>query len=68
MLTILYALTFISFGAVVLTLIMGAVAMGGKDKGDRMKSNRWMMRRITAQAIAIILLILTLYVRKQSGG
>ena len=68
MLNILYALTIISFLAVVATLIMGAISMGGKDKGSREKSNMWMRRRVTAQAVAIMMLILTLYVRKSSGG
>ena len=68
MLTLLYILTFIAFIAVIMTLVMGAVAMGGKEQTDREKSNRWMMRRVTAQAIALILLFVTFYVKRNSGG
>ena len=46
MLYILYALTIASFLYVLFTLVMGAKSMGGKQTGDREKSNIWMRRRV----------------------
>jgi len=63
---ILWALTAIAVGFVVLTLIMGTRAMGGKDTASREASNKWMQRRVLGQFAAIGLLFLTLYVKK--GG
>jgi len=68
MLNILYVLTIIAMLAVVATLIMGAASMGGNKDGSRLKSNKWMARRVYAQIIAIALIFLTVYVRKNSGG
>jgi hypothetical protein len=67
MLYVLYALTALAFAAVVVTLIMGAVAMGGRDQATREKSNMWMRRRVTAQVVAIGMLVITVYVRNKSG-
>jgi len=66
-LTILYILLGLSLVAVVGTLLMGGMAMASTKEKDRTTSNKWMMRRVTAQGIAILLLILTLWV-KNSGG
>ena len=63
MLYVLYALTIAAFLYVLFTLVMGAKSMGGKQTGDREKSNIWMRRRVVAQAIAIGLLILTVYIK-----
>lgn len=68
MFKILAVLTVIAFIAVLGTLIMGAVAMGGKDKADREKSNVWMRRRVMTQAIAIVLLFLTFAARDGGGA
>lgn len=59
-------LTVIAFMAVLATLVMGAIAMGGKEAKHRERSNVWMRRRVLAQAIAIILLFVTFAVR--DGG
>lgn len=67
MYTILATLTVIAFLAVLGTLVMGAVSMGGKQAKDRDRSNLWMRRRVLLQALAIILLFLTFYVKRQSG-
>lgn len=63
MLTILYILTGLAFLCVVITLVMGGVAMANKSEGNRKKSNKWMWRRIYAQGAAIGLLALTVYMR-----
>lgn len=67
MFTILAILTVIAFIAVLGTLVMGAISMGGKNAEDRERSNLWMRRRVTAQVIAVLLLFLTFYVKRQSG-
>ena len=66
LLTILWILTGLAVGWVLLTLVMGAKAMGGKDADARATSNKWMQRRVFGQFVAIALLFLTLYVKK--GG
>jgi hypothetical protein len=67
MLILLYILTAIAFGFVVVTLIMGTVAMSKKSEENRKKSNDWMWRRIYAQVTAIGLLALTIYVRSKGA-
>lgn len=68
MLTFLMILTALAFLSVVGTLIMGALSMKGKNVKDREQSNVWMRRRVYAQAAAIGLLVLTVYVKNKSGG
>ena len=63
MIIILYILTGLAFACVVLTLVMGTVAMSKKSEENRIKSNKWMWRRIYAQVAAIGLLALTVYMR-----
>lgn len=63
MLIILYILTGLAFACVVLTLIMGTIAMSRKSEENRKKSNTWMWRRIYAQVAAIALLAITVYMR-----
>jgi len=65
MLTLLYILTGLAFFCVVITLVMGTVAMSKKSEENRKKSNDWMWRRIYAQVAAIGLLVLTVYVRSK---
>lgn len=68
MILFLILLTVIAFGAVVMTLVMGALSMKGKDLKDRENSNLWMRRRVTAQVLAIGLLFLTMYVKTNAGA
>ncbi len=68
MILFLTLLTVIAFGAVVMTLVMGALSMKGKDLKDRENSNLWMRRRVTAQVLAIGLLFLTMYVKTNAGA
>ncbi len=67
MITILYILTGLAFACVVLTLVMGTVAMSKKSEASRKNSNKWMWRRIYAQVAAICLLALTVYMRSKGA-
>jgi len=67
MTTILFILTGIAFACVLLTLVMGTVAMSKKSEEDRKNSNKWMWRRIYAQVAAIILLALTVYSKSKGA-
>ena len=67
MLILLYILTALAGLFVLFTLIAGAGAMGKKDQESRVKSNKWMQRRVLGQAVAVGLLILTLFVKSKSG-
>ena len=67
MITILYILTGLAFACVVLTLVMGTVAMSKKSEESRKNSNTWMWRRIYAQVAAIVLLALTVYMRSKGA-
>jgi hypothetical protein len=65
---ILYALTILAFISVVATLLIGAVSMARTSEDSRKASNKWMARRVTTQAIAIILLVITVYYRGRTGA
>ena len=67
MLILLYILTAIAFACVVITLVMGGIAMSKKDEASRKKSNDWMWRRIYAQVAAVALVLLTLYVKSRGA-
>jgi len=67
MLTVLYILTGLAFLCVVLTLVMGTVAMSKKSEENRKKSNDWMWRRVYAQVAAIGLLGLTVYMKSKGA-
>lgn len=68
MLTLLYILTALAFLGVVATLVMGSLSMSRTEESEREKSNKWMSRRVMLQAVAIILLFVTVYYRNQQGG
>jgi len=68
MLMILWILTALAFGFVLLTLVLGAKNMGGKTDEARKRSNDWMRRRVMGQAVAVGLLLLTVYVQTKSRG
>jgi len=67
MTTFLFILTGIAFACVLLTLVMGTVAMSKKSEENRKKSNKWMWRRIYAQVAAIVLLALTVYSKSKGA-
>ena len=67
MIIILYILAGRAFACVVLTLVMGTVAMSKKNEENRKKSNKWMWRRVYAQVAAILLLGLTFYARSKGA-
>jgi len=64
---ILYILLAISLVAVVVTLLMGGRAMVSTKETHRGTSNKWMWRRVWAQASAIILLMIIVWARSSSG-
>ena len=47
---------------------MGAKNMGGKTDEARDKSNVWMRRRVMGQAVAVGLLLFTVYIQTKSRG
>jgi len=65
---ILWILTAAAFVFVLLTLVMGAKNMGGKTDEARAQSNIWMRRRVMGQAVAVCLLLLTVWVQTKSRG
>ncbi len=67
MLILLYILTGLAGVFVVVTLIAGGASMGKKDQDSRVRSNKWMQRRVLGQAVAVGLLILTLLVKSKTG-
>ncbi|MBC6403798.1 MAG: HIG1 domain-containing protein [Hyphomonadaceae bacterium] len=67
MLPILYALLVLSFAAVLITLVMGGRALTRPGDTNRYLSNKWMWRRIYAQGAALVLLLITLMVKKNGG-
>jgi len=67
MLYVLYVLTALAGLFVLATLILGSASMGNKDQESRVKSNKWMQRRVMGQAVAVVLLILTLIVKGKGG-
>lgn len=64
---VLYILLAISLIAVVVTLLMGGRAMVSNKDTDRSDSNKWMWRRVWAQATALILLLIIFWTRSRSG-
>ena len=67
MLTLLYILLGLALAAVVFTLIMGGRAMTKRDDDSREISNKWMWRRVWAQGLALLLLVLTVVVKRNGG-
>ena len=67
MIVVFYVLTGLALACVVFTLLMGGIAMSNKSEESRKISNKWMWRRIYAQAAAIILLAVTVYLRSKGA-
>ena len=67
MIILLWILTGLAFAFVLLTLIMGAKNMGGKTDEARKSSNDWMRRRVMGQAVAVGLLLLTVYIQTKGA-
>ena len=65
---ILWILTTAAFLFVIFSLIMGAKNMGGKSDDARDRSNIWMRRRVMGQAVAVGLLLLTVYIQTKGRG
>lgn len=67
MIYILYALTVLAFIGVVVALVAGGLAMQSKSEDARERSNKWMQRRVMLQALAILMLFITITVRSKTG-
>ena len=67
MLTFLYILLGLSLFAVVFTLVMGGRAMTKREENSSNISNKWMWRRVWAQFTALIILGLTVVVKRNGG-
>jgi len=67
MIIVFYILTGIALACVVFTLLMGGISMSNKSQESRIKSNKWMWRRIYAQVAAIVLLSITVYLRSKGA-
>lgn len=67
MIYILYVVTVLAFIGVVVSLVAGGMAMQSKTEGARERSNKWMQKRVLFQALAIVLLIITIAVRSKTG-
>jgi len=50
------------------TLILGVVNLGKTDEASQLKSNKLMRIRVMAQAVAVGLLMLVLYLKSQGGN
>lgn len=68
LITILSGLTIAAFAFVLFTLIMGAKSMGSKQADGHKSSNKWMQRRVLGQVVAVGLLLLTFYLKKNGGA
>ena len=50
------------------TLVMGMINLTKTDEASQLKSNKLMRIRVGAQAVAIVILLVAVYLKKQSGG
>jgi len=62
-----YIITALAFIAVLFTLVMGAISMGGKSEDARQKSNLWMRRRVWSQLAALFALAFLFYIKRTTG-
>ncbi|MBL4870595.1 MAG: twin transmembrane helix small protein [Robiginitomaculum sp.] len=53
---------------VAVTLVLGMINMLKTDKAAQLKSNKLMRMRVMAQAVAICILMLALYLKKNAGS
>ncbi len=53
---------------VAVTLVLGMINMLKTDKESQLKSNKLMRMRVMAQAAAICILMLALYLKKNAGA
>ena len=50
------------------TLVMGMINLTKTDEASQIKSNKLMRIRVGAQAVAIVILLVAVYLKKQAGG
>ena len=63
----LFLLVVLACGAVVAILILGISTFGKEGVDNSKRANKFMRWRIIAQFIAVVLILLFVYIRKQWG-
>jgi preprotein translocase subunit SecF len=63
----LYILTVVAVIAVVIVLIFGLGGFAGGGEFNKRNSNKLMRMRIIAQFIAVVLIVIYVYLRKDAG-
>ncbi|WP_017932485.1 HIG1 domain-containing protein [Robiginitomaculum antarcticum] len=52
---------------VLFTLVMGLIQLASNSEEARIKSNQWMWRRIYAQGGAVVIMLIAVWLKTQSG-
>lgn len=64
-------LNIIMFGAlftVLLTLVFGMINLRAEGEAARIRSNKLMRLRVVAQAVAVLVLFISIYLKNKAGG
>lgn len=64
----LFIVAVLACGVVAVILVMGISTFGKEGLDNAKRSNKFMRWRIIAQFVAVILILLFVYVRRQMGG
>ncbi len=64
----LFILVALACGVVAVVLIMGISNFGKEGIENAKRSNKFMRWRIIAQFVAVVLILLFVYIRRQMGG
>ena len=63
----LFILVALACGAVAVILLMGISTFGREGRENSLRANRLMRWRIGAQFVAVLLILLFVYIRRQGG-
>lgn len=64
----LFIIVALACGAVAVILMMGISTFGKEGLDNAKRANKFMRWRIIAQFVAVLLILLFVYVRRQMGG
>ena len=64
----LFIIAALACGGVAIILIMGISTFGKEGLDNAKRANKFMRWRIIAQFVAVVLILLFVYVRRQMGG
>ena len=64
----LFIIVVIACGTVAVILAMGISTFGKEGKDNGIRANKFMRWRIIAQFVAVALILLFVYIRRQTGG